>query len=66
MLIEERMAIGTLVFDALRRRGSLAWRMGEETPRALVEGRSIELPEPIEAPRTVKTFFGLFSKGGRR
>jgi 16S rRNA (cytosine967-C5)-methyltransferase len=31
----DRSTIGTLVFDVLRRRASLAWRMGEETPRAL-------------------------------
>ena len=31
----DRSAIGTLVYDALRRRASLAWTMGEETPRAL-------------------------------
>jgi 16S rRNA (cytosine967-C5)-methyltransferase len=34
----DRSAIGTLVYDALRRRASLAWRMGEETPRALAIG----------------------------
>lgn len=31
----DRTAIGTLVYDALRSRASLAWSMGEETPRAL-------------------------------
>jgi 16S rRNA (cytosine967-C5)-methyltransferase len=31
----DRSAIGTLVFDALRRRASLGWRMGEDAPRAL-------------------------------
>jgi 16S rRNA (cytosine967-C5)-methyltransferase len=34
----DRSAIGTLVYDALRKRASLAWRMGEETPRALAIG----------------------------
>lgn len=34
----DRVAIGNLVFDALRKRASLAWRMGAETPRALVLG----------------------------
>lgn len=34
----DRAAIGTLVYDALRQRRSLAWRMGAETPRALVLG----------------------------
>ena len=31
----DRHAIGTLVYDALRRRNSLAFRMGNTTPRAL-------------------------------
>jgi 16S rRNA (cytosine967-C5)-methyltransferase len=31
----DRHAIGTLVYDALRRRNSLAHRMGQATPRAL-------------------------------
>ena len=34
----DRAAIGNLVFDALRRRASLAWRMGSDEPRALVLG----------------------------
>ncbi len=34
----DRAAIGTIVLDALRHRASLAWRMEEETPRALVLG----------------------------
>jgi 16S rRNA (cytosine967-C5)-methyltransferase len=34
----DRSAIGTLVYDALRRRASLAARMGSEAPRALVIG----------------------------
>jgi len=32
----DRAAIGTLVYDALRRRSSLSAQMGSETPRALV------------------------------
>jgi 16S rRNA (cytosine967-C5)-methyltransferase len=32
----DRSAIGNLVFDALRRRNSLAARMGSDTPRALI------------------------------
>ena len=32
----DRNAIGTLVFDCLRKRSSLAWRMDDETSRALV------------------------------
>ncbi len=34
----DRAAIGTLVFDALRRRSSIAARMGADTPRALILG----------------------------
>ena len=34
----DRSAIGTLVYDALRKRASLAWTMGGETPRALALG----------------------------
>lgn len=34
----DRAAIGTLVFDALRRRSSIAARMGADTPRALALG----------------------------
>src|SRR6185437_9077283 len=32
----DRAAIGNLVYDALRRRASHAFAMGEDTPRALV------------------------------
>jgi len=38
----DRSAIGTLVYDALRRRQSLAARMGAGTPRALVLGAAQE------------------------
>ncbi|MEJ1158492.1 RsmB/NOP family class I SAM-dependent RNA methyltransferase [Prosthecomicrobium sp. N25] len=34
----DRAAIGNLVYDALRHRASVAWRMGEATPRAVVLG----------------------------
>jgi 16S rRNA (cytosine967-C5)-methyltransferase len=34
----DRAAVGNLVYDALRRRGSIAARMGAGTPRALVLG----------------------------
>ncbi len=34
----DRAAIGTLVFDALRRKSSIAAQMGADTPRALVLG----------------------------
>lgn len=34
----DRAALSSLVYDALRRRASVAWIMGEESPRALVLG----------------------------
>ncbi|MDX2158147.1 MAG: RsmB/NOP family class I SAM-dependent RNA methyltransferase [Hyphomicrobiaceae bacterium] len=34
----DRSAIGNLVYDALRRRASLAWAMGSDTPRAMAIG----------------------------
>ncbi len=34
----DRGAIGTIVFDVLRHRASLAWRMEDDSPRALVLG----------------------------
>ncbi len=34
----DRSVIGTLVYDALRKRLSLGWRMGSDTPRALALG----------------------------
>ena len=34
----DRAAIGTLIFDAMRRRASSAFIMGEETPRAILLG----------------------------
>ena len=34
----DRAAIGTLIYDAMRRRASAAWQMGEETPRAILLG----------------------------
>jgi 16S rRNA (cytosine967-C5)-methyltransferase len=37
----DRAAIGNLVYDSLRRRASLAWRMGAETPRALALGAAV-------------------------
>lgn len=36
----DRSAIGTLVYDVLRKRASLGWRMGDDSPRALVLGAS--------------------------
>lgn len=34
----DRAAIGNLVFDALRKRASIAWRTGSDSPRALAFG----------------------------
>ena len=34
----DRSVIGTLVFDALRKRASLSWRMNDDGPRALILG----------------------------
>ncbi|MFT3731708.1 MAG: RsmB/NOP family class I SAM-dependent RNA methyltransferase [Hyphomicrobium sp.] len=34
----DRNAIGGLVYDAMRRRGSIAWALGADTPRALAIG----------------------------
>lgn len=34
----DRNAIGHVVYDAMRRRASIAWAMGEDTPRALALG----------------------------
>lgn len=38
----DRSAIGNLVYDALRRRNSIAWRMQSDTARALVLGAAPE------------------------
>ena len=35
---KDRAAIASLVYDALRRKASAAWIMGEATPRAVVLG----------------------------
>ena len=49
----DRAAIGTIVFDALRRRSSIAACMGEDTPRALALGaapRALGMsPEEVSA-----------------
>lgn len=38
----DRSAIGNMVYDVLRRRRSLGWRMGDEAPAALVYGAVID------------------------
>ncbi len=39
----DRAAIGNLVYDALRRRASIAWRMDGDTPRSLALGVAVYL-----------------------
>jgi len=41
----DRAAIGTLVYDALRRRASLGWRMACDTPQALAYGALFDMME---------------------
>ena len=38
---KDRAAIGGLVHDALRRKSSTAWRMGDDSPRALLLGTAV-------------------------
>ncbi len=49
----DRAAVGNLVFDALRRRASLGWAMGDDGPRAVVLGTLCQVwalqPEKIAA-----------------
>jgi 16S rRNA (cytosine967-C5)-methyltransferase len=49
----DRSAVGTLVYDALRRRSSIAFRMGSDTPRALALGAAVHAlgvtPEAVVA-----------------
>lgn len=52
----DRATIATLVYDALRRRASAAWIMGEETPRAALIG-SLRLQRGLAA----QTVAGLFT-----
>ncbi|MFH6785783.1 MULTISPECIES: RsmB/NOP family class I SAM-dependent RNA methyltransferase [Methylobacterium] len=51
----DRATIATLVYDALRRRASAAWIMGEDTPRAVLIG-SLRLQRGLAA-RTVSELF---------
>lgn len=51
----DRAAIGNLVYDALRRRRSHAWTMGEDTPRALV--LSVVVREWGETPDALAALF---------
>ena len=51
----DRAAIGNLVYDALRRRASHAWAMGEDTPRGLV--LSVAVREWGETPQALSEGF---------
>ena len=51
----DRAAIGNIVYDALRRRSSLAWRMGGETPWHLALG--VAIFEWGEAPTALTAAF---------
>jgi 16S rRNA (cytosine967-C5)-methyltransferase len=53
----DRAAIAGLVYDALRRKASAAWLMGEETPRAIVTGM-LKLERGLHAGDIDKLFDG--------
>lgn len=53
----DRAAIASLVYDALRRRASAAWIMGEDTPRAVLLG-SLRLQQGLAAPSIAQLFTG--------
>ena len=66
----DRAAIGTIVLDALRRRASLAWRMEDDSPRALVLGWLAFIaghaPEEIARFATARHGFGALSAKERQ
>ena len=45
---KDRAAVSERVYDVFRHRASFAWRMGSETPRALVAGRSDHLAVAVD------------------
>ena len=49
----DRSAIGSLLFDALRRKASSAWIMGEATPRAILLG-TMKLARGLDAGAVAK------------
>ena len=53
----DRAAIASLVYDALRRRASAAWIMGEDSPRAVLIG-SLRLQQGLAAPTVAALFSG--------
>ncbi|MCM2505911.1 RsmB/NOP family class I SAM-dependent RNA methyltransferase [Aureimonas altamirensis] len=44
----DRAAIGNIVYDVLRRRRSLGWRMGDDTPRALAFAAVVDAGLPAQ------------------
>ncbi|AWN53430.1 RsmB/NOP family class I SAM-dependent RNA methyltransferase [Methylobacterium sp. 17Sr1-1] len=53
----DRATIATLVYDALRRRASAAWIMGEDSPRAVLIG-SLRLQRGLAARTVAELFTG--------
>ncbi|MGX7708699.1 RsmB/NOP family class I SAM-dependent RNA methyltransferase [Methylobacterium sp. Gmos1] len=53
----DRATIATLVYDALRRRASAAWIMGEDSPRAVLIG-SLRLQRGLAAQTIAELFTG--------
>ncbi|WP_147027614.1 RsmB/NOP family class I SAM-dependent RNA methyltransferase [Methylobacterium oxalidis] len=53
----DRAAIASLVYDALRRRASAAWIMGEDSARAVLIG-SLRLQQGLAAPTIAALFSG--------
>ncbi|QFU16635.1 RsmB/NOP family class I SAM-dependent RNA methyltransferase [Microvirga thermotolerans] len=54
---KDRAAIASLVYDALRRKASAAWIMGEGTPRAVMLGM-LRLQRGLDADAVAKLFSG--------
>ncbi len=66
----DRAAIGTIVYDVLRRRASLGWRMEDDAPRALVLAHLAQAqglsPAEIAALAQAPHGFGPLSPAERR
>ncbi|MBM6594158.1 RsmB/NOP family class I SAM-dependent RNA methyltransferase [Microvirga pudoricolor] len=54
---KDRAAIASLVYDALRRKASAAWVMGDGTPRAVVMGM-LRLQRGLDGPAIANLFSG--------
>jgi 16S rRNA (cytosine967-C5)-methyltransferase len=52
---KDRASIASLVYDVLRKRASLAWRMGSDTPRALVIG-ALAFTRALDADAITRSF----------